>query len=81
MKLSILADEGILTGFRPLLTKIERYRQTSEGQTENVTCEADVTQASSVFRINWYLVDPVSNVWMDVAGRKHHSVSECGIAR
>ena len=74
-------DEALAAGFPPLITDEIEERQVKEGDTINVTCETDVTQASSVFHLNWYLIESTHNTKKDVAGLERHSLTNCGLTR
>ena len=74
-------DEALAAGFPPLITDEIEERQVKEGDTINVTCETDVTQASSVFHLNWYLIESTHNTKKDVAGLERHSLINCGLTR
>ena len=77
----ISGSDELILGAPPLITDEIEERQVKEGDTINVTCETDVTQASSVFHLNWYLIDSTHNTKKDVAGLERHSLTNCGLTR
>ena len=80
--LFFMADtEERILGLPPLITEKTADKQVKEGDTINVTCETDVTQASSIFHLNWYLIESTHNTKKDVAGLERHSLTHCGLTR
>ena len=70
-----------VVGFPPLISNKTIDKQVKEGDTINITCETEVTQASSVFHLNWYLIESTHNTKKDVAGLERHSLINCGLTR